>query len=184
MTRSADVDPSRHVHEPIARALNGLILVATVSFAIFVMITVAAMVTPDGPLHELSHVAMLVVMAMVVVARGVHMWRHRGPTAESAPTDESWDRAAAGNRFDVMLARVLTVAVPLVWLVGNLLILVHRLPMMENAVPVAGLWLPMAAALWIFATFAWLDFCHDRVAAAIDESDRRFRGYWQDIGRS
>jgi hypothetical protein len=76
------------------------------------------------------------------------------------------------------------VAVPIVWLVGNALILVHRLPMLQDEITVVGLWLPMIAALWIFATFAWHDFCRDRIADAIAESDRRFRGYWRDIGRA
>jgi hypothetical protein len=184
MTRRADVDPRLDVHAPIAKALDRLILVATVSFAIFVLITVAAMVTPDGLVHEFAHLAMLVVMAAIVVARGIHMWRHRGRPARTAAENESWRRAATVNQLDVILARVLTVAVPIVWLVGNALILVHRLPMMEDAIPVVGMWLPMAAGLWIFATFAWQDFCRDRIADAVDESDRRFRGYWRDIGRA
>ena len=79
---------------------------------------------------------------------------------------------------------MLTVAVPIVWLVGNALILVHRLPMLEDEITVVGVWLPMAAALWIFATFAWHDFCRDRISDAIAELDRRFRGYWRDIGRA
>ena len=83
MTRSSDIDPSRNVHEPIAKALDSVILVAAVSFAIFVLITVAAVMTPEGLLHEYAHVAMLVVMAAIVVGRGIHMWRNRGRPART-----------------------------------------------------------------------------------------------------
>jgi hypothetical protein len=45
-------------------------------------------------------------------------------------------------------------------------------------------WLPVAATVWILATFAWHDFCRDRIAAALDESDRRYREYWRDVAQT
>jgi hypothetical protein len=35
--------------------------------------------------------------------------------------------------------------------------------------------------VWVLASFAWHDFWRDRIAGALNESDRRYREYWRDI---
>jgi hypothetical protein len=54
--------------------------------------------------------------------------------------------------------------------------------MLNDLLVGGGIWLPLGGALWIFATFAWTDACRDRIGAGIEESDRKFRAYWRDIG--
>jgi hypothetical protein len=93
-----------------------------------------------------------------------------------------WIRARAVSAFDSRLARALSFAVPLAWLVGGAAILIRHGSMLNDLLVVGGLWLPLGAALWILATFAWTDACRDRIGAGIDESDRRFRDYWRNIG--
>ena len=55
---------------------------------------------------------------------------------------------------------------------------------MLPAVPMMAALMPVVAALWIVASFAWHDFCRDRIAAALDESDRRYRAYWKGVGQT
>ena len=178
MSAPPDGDPVRVVAEPIARALDGLILVAAASFALSVATVVTAVLSPEGLLHEVAHFALIGVMGLVVLARVVRMVQGR-----SGPTTDVWTRARAVHRSDAHLAQILTVAVPTAWLAGSAAILVHHVPAVHGAALMMGVWLPAAAVLWILAGFAWHDLCRDRIAAALDESDRRYREYWQDLAR-
>jgi hypothetical protein len=135
--------------------------------------------SPDGPLHEVAHFALVGVMGVVVLARAIHVLRRGGAADEAA-----WVRARAIHGTDARLAQVLTVAVPLAWLVGGVTILVHHLEVLHGPALVMGVWLPVAAVVWTLATFAWHDFCRDRIAAALDESDRRYREYWREVAGS
>ena len=177
MIRSTD--PARAVAEPVEHALGALIAGAGVSFALSVVTVLFAVLSPDGPLHEVAHFGLLGVMGTVVAARVVHVLRRRRHVDPRA-----WIRAREVHRSDARLAQWLTYAVPLAWLVGSVTILVHHLPDLGGAVFMAGAWLPVAAGLWVSAAFAWHDFCHDRLAGALDQSDRRYRKYWRDIART
>lgn len=179
MSRTPTADPAGTVAQPVASALNFVIIGAVGSFALSVATVVTAVLTPDGPLHEVAHFLLLGAMGAVVVGRVVHLLRGR-----SVPGSDVWARAREVDPTDARLAQVLTVAVPLAWLVGSAAILVHHLPGLHGPALVIGAWLPMAAVLWIVATFSWQDYCRDRIAAALDESDRRFREYWRDVART
>lgn len=174
-----DLDPAKAVAQPVAKALDSLIMGAAVSFALTVVAVLAAVLTPDGPLHEVAHFALLGVMAVIVAMRAVHILRRREP-----PDPDAWTRAKRHHPSDARMAQLLTVTVPLAWLVGGATILVHHQSLLHHAMLVFAALLPIAAALWILASFAWHDFCHDHVAAALDESDRRYREYWKDIART
>ena len=102
----------------------------------------------------------------------------------AGPNAEAWTHAERLNGWDARLAHGLTLSVPLVWLVGAVTILVHHEAMLQSAVPLMAALMPMVAALWIVASFAWHDFCRDRIAAALDESGRRYREYWKGIGQT
>jgi hypothetical protein len=119
-------------------------------------------------------------MAAVIAARSITIVRRQHPK----PADETWDRARAVDAWSARLAQVLALAVPLAWLVGGVAILVRHGAELHGHAPTLGLWLPLSAALWIFATFSWVDACRDRIAAGLEESDRKFRAYWRDVGRS
>jgi hypothetical protein len=179
VSSAPDLDPARAVTQPVARALDTLILGALASFALSVAAALTAVLAPDGLLHEVAHFALVGVMGFIVLARAVHVLRAGRPADDAA-----WSRARAAHRSDAHLAHVLTVAVPLAWLVGGVTILVHHIGMLHGPALVMGVWLPVAATMWILATFAWHDFCRDRIAAALDESDRRYREYWRDVARS
>ncbi len=180
VSRSPDVDPARAVAQPVEHALGALIAGAVASFALSIAATLFAVLTPDGMLHEASHFALVAVMASVILARAVHVLRRRGGTRTDA-----WAQARAVQRWDAQLAQVLTIAVPVAWLVGGVTILVRHLVTLNGAALLIGVWLPVAAGVWIVAAFAWHDFCHDRLAGALDESSQRYRDYWRDIaGRS
>lgn len=159
------------------RALDGLIVGAALSFVLSVAAVLATAYAIEGNGHAIAHLSLPGLMALVIVARGVHLMRRHPETREDA-----WARARAVSSFDSQLARVLSIAVPLAWLVGGGAILVRHADMLHDLLVGIGFWLPLGALLWIFATFAWTDACRDRIAIGVDESDRRFREYWRDIG--
>jgi hypothetical protein len=179
VNRLSDADPAQAVAQPVARALDAVIVGALVSFALSVASVLAAVLSPDGLLHEAAHFSLVGMMGVVVLARGVQVLRHR---TQADP--DAWIRARAVHRLDARLAEVLIVAVPLAWLLGSGAILVQHVPALHGAALMLGAWLPIGAVLWTFATFAWHDFCRDRVAAALGESDRRYREYWRDVAGS
>jgi hypothetical protein len=179
VNRLPDADPVRTVVEPVERALGVLIVGGLVSFVLSVGTVLTALFAPDGLVHEIAHVLLVGVMVVVVVARAVQIHWRRGEVDPDA-----WRRARVVHPSDARLAELLIVSVPLAWLVGNGTILVHHVPALNGAALMIGVWLPMAAVLWTVATFAWHDICRDRIAGALDESDRRYRTYWQQIADS
>jgi hypothetical protein len=174
---SSTVDPAG-VTEPVVRALDTLIVGAAASFGLSVVAVLATAFAAEGHIHGIAHLSLPGLMGLVIVIRGMYLLR-RHPESR----DDAWTRAGAVSSFDSRLARVLSIAVPLAWLVGSGAILVRHAPAFQDLFVVLGLWLPLGAALWILATFAWIDACRDRITAGLDESDRRFRDYWRDIGR-
>ena len=161
------------------RALDTLIVVAAVSFAVSVMTVLVTIFAADGPIHAIAHLSLPILMGLVVVVRGAYFLVRR-----PRPRSDAWSRARAVDSSDARLAQILTFAVPAAWLVGSIGILIRHGTDHHGFTPAMGLWLPLSAALWIFATFAWIDACRDRVAAGLDESDRKFRDYWRNIGRT
>lgn len=159
------------------RALDGLIIGAALSFGLSVVAVFATAFAIESNAHAIAHLSLPGLMGLVIVVRGVHLLR-RHPT----PREDAWARAGAVSSFDSRLARVLSIAVPLAWLVGSGAILVRHADPLHDLLVVVGLWLPLGALLWILATFAWTDAFRDRIGAGLDESDRRFREYWRDIG--
>ena len=165
--------------EPVVRALGGLIVAATASFALSVAAVLATIFAVDGQVHWIAHLSLPGLMVLVIAGRAAYVLRrHR------TPHDDAWARAREVDAFDTRLAQVLSVAVPLAWLVGSAAIVVRHWMDFQGLAIMAGMWLPLAAMLWILATFAWVDACRDRIATGLDESDRRFRAYWQDIGQA
>lgn len=177
MNHPSAIDPAG-VTEPVSRALDALIVGAAASFGLSVAAFLATAFAVEGHLHEIAHLSLPGLMGLVIVSRGVQLLR-RHPE----PRADAWSRAGAVSRFDSRLARIMSIAVPLAWLAGSAAILVRHAPMLHDLLIGGGLWLPLGAGLWILATFAWIDACHDRIAAGVVESDRRFRDYWRDIGR-
>jgi len=176
MSHLSNVDPAGVIAQPVARALDSLIVGAVASFALSVAAALTAVLSPEGPAHEVGHFALVGVMSVIVLARGAHVLR-RGPSGDH----DAWTRARAIHRSDADLARVLTVSVPLAWLGGGLTIIVHHIEVLHGPALLMGVWLPVAAAVWVLASFAWHDFWRDRIAGALDESDRKYREYWRDV---
>jgi hypothetical protein len=176
VNRSSTVDPA-DVTEPVARALDTLIVGAAASFGLSVVAVFATAFAAEGHVHAVAHLALPGLMALIVVARAVQLLRRR-----PGPREDAWTRAAAVSASDCRLARVLSIAVPLAWVVGGGAILVRHAPGFHDLFTGAGIALVLALALGVFATFAWIDACRDRIADALDESDSRFREYWRNLG--
>lgn len=178
MSQPSHVDPARAVAQPVSRALDSVIILAAASFAISIAAALSAMFTPEGLSHEVAHFALVGLMGLVILARALRVVRRAGERDPAA-----WNRARAMHRWDTDLARALTFAVPVAWLAGGVTVLVHHIGVLHGPGLVVGVWLPVAAAVWVVASFAWHDFCRDRIADALEEADRKYREYWQDIAR-
>jgi hypothetical protein len=176
MGRPLNTDPAHAVAQPVARALDSLIVGAAASFALSVAAVLTAVLPAEGLAHEVAHFALVGVMGVVLIARGIHVLRR-----ERMSDPDAWTRARALHRSDTHIAQALTVGVPLAWLGGGVTIIVHHVGVLHGPGLVIGVWLPVAAAVWVLASFSWHDFCRDRIAAALDESDRRYREYWRDL---
>lgn len=176
MTGRSSGDPAHVVAQPVERALGALILIGLTSFVLSILTVLLAHEPGAGPAHEGAHFALLVVMALVVVARAIQLIRNGGRTDTRA-----WSRARELHRSDAAVARLLTLAVPVAWLVGSVSIVMHHVPALAVLAPFAGALAPLAATLWILATFAWYDLCTERIGRALEESDRRYREYWRNI---
>lgn len=176
MSRPSTVDPAG-VTEPVVRALDTLIVGAAASFGLSIVAVFATAFAAEGHVHSIAHLSLPILMGMVIVLRGLQLLRRR-----SGPRDDAWSRARAVSAFDSQFARVLSIAVPLAWLVGGGAILVRHAPGFHDLFIGAGIGLALALALGVFATFAWMDACRDRIADALDESDSRFRDYWRNVG--
>jgi len=177
MSDSPSVDPA-DVTVPVAHALDTLIAGAAASFGLSVLAVLATVFAAEGAFHLVAHLSLPGLMVLVVLLRVAHvLLRH--PDAR----DDAWTRAQAVSPLDTRLARLLSCAVPLAWFVGGAAILVRHGPHFHGLAGGIGLWLPVSAALWILATFAWTDACRDRLAAGLHESDGRFREYWRNVAR-
>jgi hypothetical protein len=165
------------VTEPVVRALDTLIAGAAASFVLSVVAVFATAFAAEGNIHAIAHLSLPVLMGLVIVLRGVQLLRRHAEARGDA-----WSRAGAVSSFDSHLARVLSIAVPLAWLVGGGAVLARHAPGFHALFEGVGLLLPLSAVLWVFATFAWMDACRDLIAAGLEESDRKFRDYWRDLG--
>ena len=176
MSDSQSGDPAG-VSEAVSHALGLLIVGAAASFGLTVASVAATALVAEGHAHSIAHLSLPALMGVVVVLRCIQLVRRRG-----AARDDAWNRAQAVDSFDSRLARILSIVVPLAWFVGGVSILVRHVPGFHDLLAGPGLLLPLGAALWVLATFAWMDACRDLIAAGLAESDRRFRDYWRNIG--
>ena len=172
---SSSADPAG-ITEPIAHALGVLIVGAAASIGVTIVAVLATGLMAEGHAHSIAHLSLPGLMVLVVVARAVQRVRRR-----FEPREDAWIRAREVSAFDSHLARVLSIAVPAVWFVGGSAILVRHIPGFHDLFVGVGPWLPLGAALWVVATFAWMDACGDTIAAGVHESDRRFRDYWRNL---
>jgi hypothetical protein len=177
VTRTPELDPAKAVAQPVTRALDRLIIGAAAAFALSIAAVLAAVTAVDGPMHDYGHFALFGVMGLVILARAVHVVRRR-----HEPNANAWAHAQQLHGTDAVLARALTVSVPVAWLAGAGMILAHHEAVVHPAVPLMAAALPVAAVVWVLASLSWHDYCRDRIATALEESDRRYRAYWKDLG--
>ncbi len=172
-------DPRAAVAEPVHRALEFHVLRGAASFAVAVLAVVVTVAPFDEPLRTAGLLALPAVLVFVVVARGLHVALRRPISLE-----DTWRRAHAIERHETELAAFVAIAVPLAWLAGLGAILSRTVATLDAGPAVLAIWLPLSLALWALATIAWAGDCRERLAIALVESDRRFRSYWQTVGRS
>jgi hypothetical protein len=96
----------------------------------------------------------------------------------------AWHSAREIDAADAMLALAVAGWVPVALAAALVVMTWPHLndpnPALRGAWAVLGL--PPIAAAWILATNAWLLACREGIARAEAESQRRFRGYWANVG--
>ncbi len=173
------IDPRGAVIEPIHRALELLVLRGAASFAVAVLAVVVTIVPVGEQAAALGHLALPGVLAFVVLARVIHVARHHAPSGEG-----SWGRTHAMDPHETEFAAAVAIAVPVAWLVGGGAVLARLALDEPGLASVVAAWVPLGGLLWVAATVAWAGDCRERLTLALIESDRRFRSYWQSVGRS
>jgi hypothetical protein len=173
-------DPAIHIDEPVRRGLELLMTRGVASFAVGLLAVVVTAVSADGLLHQVGHLALPGLLAFVVVARTVHVVL----TRDAPPDDAVWRRVLGIARTETVMAAAVAAAVPAMWALGGIAILLRHTHHDAELGVVVGFWIPVGIILWGSATVAWLDDCRERLARAVRESERRFRTYWRNVGRA
>ncbi len=173
-------DPRFEVEAPIRAALNAIVLRATLTFIVVSLAVWATITAAHGPLHAVAHLGLPALMLGVILWRAATMVVRGQPPI---PTDEAWARARATQPGDTLFATIVAAMPPIAWLVGGIAIAVRHVEH-HNLGTVLAVYLPLAAALWFFATLAWAHDCRERVARAVADSERRFRDYWSNVRTS
>ena len=150
------------------------------SFAVGLLAVIVTAVSADGLMHQVGHLALPGLLALVVVARAVHVVL----TRDAPDGDGIWRRVHRIARTETLLAAAVAAAVPAMWALGGVAILVRHTHHDAELGVVVGFWIPVGVIIWGSATVAWLDDCRERLARAVRESERRFRTYWRDLGRA
>jgi hypothetical protein len=179
MTNPAS-DPSDEVLIPLDRTLDSLATRGIAWFAVGLLALVVSVASTEGVIHEVSHLSLPALLVAVVIWRLVATRRGGHGEFES---EGAWTRARELRRRNTELAAVITGAVPIMWLVGGASILLRHAHDVADLAIIVGIWIPIGAFLWGAAAHSWLTDARECVARALRDSERRFRAYWQNIGR-
>ncbi len=172
--------PVEYVAEPMRLALDGIVAKGTLVFA-GAAIAVAVTIMPvDRGVRILTYHVLPGLLAHYVLSRFIPAPGRR----HVAPDSAAWDRARELDPSDTRFARVIQLIVPAGTLLAGAALLCPHLADPDDQARVLGVFLPLFVLLWVGVTFAWIDECRGRLAAAAADSDRRFRAYWAGIGRA
>ena len=173
-------DPSDEVLAPLDRSLDSLVTRGIGAFAVGLLALVITVASADGPIHEIAHFSLPALLLAVVVRR---VARRRAADEDEIVVESAWERAREIRRWETLLAALVTGAVPVMWLVGGASILFRHASDVTSLALIVGVWIPAGAFLWGAAANSWLTGARERLAGGLRDVDRRFRAYWQNIGR-
>ena len=173
-------EPSDEVLAPLDRTLDSLVTRGVGAFAIGLLALVVTVASAEGPIHEIAHFALPALLLAVVIRR---LARRRAVDDDGLVLDGAWGRAREARRWETLLAALITGAVPAMWLAGGASILFRHASDVPSLALIVGVWIPIGAFLWGAAANSWVTGARERLARALRDVDRRFRAYWQNIGR-
>lgn len=176
---SQPADPVASVSAPIRGAVEAILVRAAASYAV-VVLTVLWAHPPiaNAGARVLAHYLLPALLALYVAAHSLGGLRRR-----NVPEVDAWSRAHELVPRAARVAKLAAVLTPLgVAIAGASLLEPHLVDAADRAWAL-GIATPAFAFLWVLATLAWSDDCHDRLARAAVESDGRFRAYWSDVVR-
>jgi threonine/homoserine/homoserine lactone efflux protein len=176
MTNPA-LDPNDEVLAPLDRTLDSLVTRGMAAFAVGLLALVVTVAETDGLVHDVSHLALPALLAWAVVRR------LRSHVDADLEVEGAWARARAARRWETGLAAAITGSVPVMWLVGGASVVYRHANDVPSLAIIIGVVIPLGAFLWGAAAYSFVMDARDRVALGLRDSDRRFRIYWQNIGR-
>jgi hypothetical protein len=176
MTNPA-LDPNDEVLAPLDRTLDSLVTRGMAAFVVGLLALVVTVASTDGLVHDISHLALPALLVWAVVHR-LRLHVDTGVDVEGA-----WTRAREARRWETGLAAAITGAVPVMWLVAGASVLLRHANDVPSLAIIVGLIIPVGAFLWGAASYSFVMDARDRVALGLRDSDRRFRTYWQNVGR-
>lgn len=181
MTTNPSRDPNDEVLAPLDRALDSLVTRGIGAFAVGLLALVVTVASAEGAIHEIAHFALPALLLAVVIRRLAR--RRVADDDDGLVVDGAWGRAREARRWETRLAALVTGAVPVMWLVGGASILFRHASDVPSLALIVGVWIPLGAFLWGAAANSWLTAARERLARGLRDVDRRFRAYWQNIGR-
>jgi len=174
----ADDDAARDtVRAPLRAALDRIITWGAVGYALAAVVVAVPALCPLPPdLHEAAHVALpVLVVAHLVVRTAIRV--AAGPPSGEA-TRAAWAEARAFDRSTTLVAAVVVAAGSIGLLLALFVLVVPHVTNAAEAGLYAAVWIPLLGVIWALATVSIVEGARDRLAYAVEESDRRLRAYW------
>jgi hypothetical protein len=177
-------DPRHVVEAPIRGALTGVMARGIA----LVGLVVCCALAPTLPVlcDVCDGLAIGVTAFLLGFGTWVHVRRWLRSPVDDRVRSTAWQTAREVDPDDMMLALVIAGWVPVALGIALLVMLWPHL--VDPSPTIRGAWIVMAippvVAAWAFSTTAWLETCRDALARAIGESERRYRSYWTNLGRS
>ena len=172
--------PSDEVLEPLDRTLDSLATHGIAAFAVGLLALLVTVAATQGIVHDISHLALPGLLLGIIARRFV---QQRRAADSDLVLDGAWSRAREARSRETVLAAIITGAVPIMWLVGGAAIFVRHAHDVVDVALIVGVFIPIGVGIWGVATSSWLAGARERLARALRDTDRRFRAYWQNIGR-
>jgi hypothetical protein len=171
------LNPSDEVLAPLDRTLDSLVTRGMAAFAVGLLALVVTVAETDGLVHDISHLALPGLFVWSVVRR------LRSRVDADLEIERTWTRACQARRWETGLAALITGAVPVMWLVGGASVLFRHANDVPSLALIIAVIIPVGTFLWGAAAYSFVMEARDRVALGLRDSDRRFRTYWQNVGR-
>jgi cobalamin synthase len=179
--QTTPTDAQRFVDAPVISALNRIAVVAIIGFAVVAgFAAIPLLFHLEHTVHEAFH--LLVPATWLALAAAVLLWRILRPPP--AGEHDVWARAAQVDPSLTRYARLVSTLMTIGWLVSfGAVIVHHHLATPRSTFVTFGILVPLTAAAWILAVFAWTTWCRATLAHAEHAAADRLRHHMAEIAK-